>query len=143
MDLKQSGKLPVSLYDAYVIACCQSSRTAVPTSSEKPMDWQALEQPNDYQDLLQRLAHCRDSSNRSTLLTNISDIFTELLAPLKPQPVVIEIDSFEIDAKQSQNNISQKVLLLKKKKKISLIFFSNFFFSPIAMDCNCRWWTNG
>lgn len=120
MDLKDSGKLPVSLYDSYLVACCQlGHQTPAQTDTDKAtMDWQdQSQQPHDYRHLLGQIVHCTDSTARLQLFDNVSRLLTRLIAQSSKsaQPVaavpLFAIDLQSVDANQPQHQICCKVML--------------------------------
>ena len=137
-DLKDSGKLPVSLYDSYAIACSQLGQTTAPTDADKSaMDWEAQsQQPDDYRHLLRQIAHCTDASARAQLLDNISGQLTQLMAPSsKIQPATVppfQIDLQSFGSDQHREQICSKVLLFSFSFCIFLSVCLSFFLSFMA-----------
>lgn len=88
-DLRQSGKLPLSMYEAYTTACRQLDQ---PTPMEVDVSSDVSTDPSD---IFKQLVHCRGESKRSALLSRVEEVLVKVVTPT--EHTTIQFDSDQID----------------------------------------------
>ena len=112
-ELKKSGKLPLTHYDAYITACRQMEKQFPEVEN---MDWmESTDGKENYQRLMNEIAMCKDSRQQSFLVDKLDSVLIALLPPLDPTVVNAVEFNCEINDVKAKHAVAWKVVFLKER----------------------------